>query len=686
MNPFKDMQSYLNWRHIKGSLAIGMISALAATAMPVSAQVLEEVMVTATRRGDTDIMTTPVAITAITSSDIEAFNPRDLNDIAVMVPNLSAGQVPAFKSASFAMRGVAETTIIVYKESPVGVTIDDFTVNHVQTQNLEMFDIAQIEVLRGPQGTLFGKNTTGGMINVKTKKPDMESRDLDLRFTLGDFGTQKVTAALNIPLIEDKLAFRLAAMQLKSDGFYKQGAEWGPLSVAPGLVNEGGAIDGESGKGNGKDLGGDDVVSMRAKLLWQPTDNFSAHLQYEYIRDEGDTPPMINESGPGYFFDTWGWTQDAGDPVDNAGITNNDDFLLEMSKGHQVDIDGIYLNMDWGVGDYTLYSVTGYREQDSHLPSTYTGEVGYTLFDATRDDERETFQQEIRLVSDFDGPFNFVLGGYYQKEDIKFCVVQIVGFVDMLLEGEPAFLSANPLILCNEQNATAYAAFIDGTYTFNDQWHLSAGLRYTDEEKKWTGRSRIPIQELPGFFDPTFTWEELADPLEGANWSRFPDEVQKNKKDWQEPTYRINLAYDFSEELFGYISYSRGFKSGGYNDQIGTAIRPIPELGLEPTDPETADSYELGLKASLLDGAANVSATVFWVTYKDAQRTFNASFPEGQETLFFNAAELEVTGIEVEGSWAVTDALLLRGNFMFRMPSLTSSVPIWISTASTTST
>ena len=456
-------------------------------------------------------------------------------------------------------------------------------------------------------------------------------------------------------------------MQLKSDGYYENGSDYGPLTVAPGLAAVGGGIDGQTGQGNGKDLGGDDVISMRAKLLWQPTDNFNALLQYEYIRDEGDTPPIVNESGPGYNFYNWGFPEEAGDPLKNAGITNEDRFLFEMSKGHQIDIDGIYLNMDWGLGDFTLYSVTGYREQESHLPNTYTGEIEVALFDATRDDERETFQQELRLVTDFDGPVNFVAGAFYQKEDITFCVVQTVGFVDLLVDGEPTFLSSNPLILCNEQNAESFALYLDGTWDIADNMHLTAGLRYTDEEKEWTGRSRVPIQALPdGGFDPSFTWEQLGDPLRGANWSEFPAGVQKNKKDWQEPTYRINFAYDFSDSVFGYVGYSRGFKSGGYNDQTGTVVNPIPPLALEPTDPETADSYEIGVKASLFDSAANFSATIFWVTYEDAQRTFNASFPGGQETLFFNAAELEVSGLELEGSWAVTPALLLRGNFMYQ--------------------
>ncbi len=669
MKPIRQIPQYLNWLNIRKTLLPGLMPALVLIPQMGLAQglTLEEVLVTATRRGDTNIMKTPVSMTAITTSDIETYSPRDLNDIAVMVPSLSAGTVSAFKSASFAMRGVSESTIIVYKESPVGVTIDDFVVNHVQTQNLETFDIEQIEVLRGPQGTLFGKNTTGGTINVKTRPPLHTERSVDMRYEFGDFGTQKATAAVNIPLVKDTLAFRFAGVKLDSDGYYENHASYGPVTVAPGLVNPGGGIDGQTGQGDGSDLGGDDVLSLRAKLLWSPTDNFNALFQYEYIEDEGDSPPIVNETPAGYTFDAWGFTSEGGDPLKSAGVTNQDDFLLEMSQGHLIDIEGYYLNMDWALGDYTLYSVTGWRNQESHLPSTYTGKVFETLFDATRDDERETFQQEIRLVSDLDGPFNFVTGVYYQEEDIDFCVVQVVGFVDLLLEGQPDFLSNNPLILCNTQQAEALAAYVDGTYDVSDRFHISGGFRYTDEKKDWQGRPRRPVQALlDGGFDPGFTWQQLANPINGADFGAYPAGVVEDSEDWQEPTYRIHFAYDFSEDLFAWAGYSRGFKSGGYNDQVGTVLDPIPAQAARPTDPEIADSFEVGIKSSLADGAANIQATAFYVEYSDAQRTLNASFETGQETLFFNAAELEVQGIELEGTWAVTENFLLRGNAMWQ--------------------
>ena len=621
-------------------------------------QELEEVLVTATRRGESDILSTPVAITAITGEQAERFAPRDLNGVAVSVPGLSAGNVAAFRSAQFALRGVSETTIIVYKESPVGVTLDDFVMPHIQTSNLEMFDIEQVEVLRGPQGTLFGKNTTGGVINVRTKRPDLQEAGADVRFRFGDFGTRQAQVAVDFPIIEDQLAFRFAGQYLKSDGFYKNNAAYGPLGA---IVPVDPTFAGLVAQGDGRDLGGDDVFSGRAKLLWEPNDRLSALFQYEIIRDDGDTPPIVNESPDGYLFPLWGYPAATGDPIDSAGVTFRDDLLQNMSAGHRVDVDGIYLNLDYELNDqFTLYANAGRREQESRLPSTYTGHIGpVSLFDATRDDNRETSQVEVRVGSELNGPFNFTTGLYYQKDDTDFCVLQVVGFLDNFFLGTPpAFFNNNPLILCNRQRANAKALYFDGTYDINDRLHLTAGVRYTIEEKAWAGRPRVNTFLLDG--SPTL--EQLGEPLAAADFDRFPTGVVFDDEDWEEPTYRINLGYDFTDDMFGYVNYSRGFKSGGYNDQIGTQLNPITPLAARPTDPEIADSFEFGLKGRFAQGAGTYDVTAFFADYSDAQRTLNATFPTGQETLFFNAAELEVKGIEFSGSWAATDNLTFRAN------------------------
>ena len=661
-----------------GGLAVSA-GIVALSAMPVFAQeqmssdsdgmmVLEEILVTASRRGTETLQTTPVAITALTTDAIEKYNPRDLNDITFMVPGLSGGNVAGFKSSSFAMRGVTENTIIVYKESPVGVTIDDFVVPHIQTSNLEMFDIEQIEILRGPQGTLFGKNTTAGVVNVRTKRPVLNETSIDVRAKYGSFETAEGQLAVNIPLIEDKLAFRFAGMYLYSDGYYKNGASYGPLAdfLPPDVA-------GTSVAGDGSRLGGDDVFSGRAKLLWQASDEFSAHLQYEMIRDSGESLPSVNESTANAVFTAWGYVAPTGDPLDYAGITNRDDLLMNMSEGHRVNIDGVYLNLDLDKGNYSFHSVTGYRYQESRLPSTYTGVPGpVSLFDATRDDNRKTFQQELRMASHLDGPFNFVTGVYYQQNDVDFCVLQLVGFLDNFgLGTPPGFFNNNPLVLCNKQDATAVAGFVDGTYDISDRLHLTVGARLTYEKKEWAGRSRLSIGEIAEDF--SVTTDDLNEPLDLGDFSTYPFGVVSNENSWTEPTWRIVLGYDISDDTFGYISYNRGFKSGGYNDQVGTQLDLVAAVAAaaaddaipdptDPTNPEKADSFEIGIKSDFMNNRANIAVTGYYVKYSDAQRSLNASFPTGQETLYFNAAELEVYGLEVEGSLLVTDGLLLRAN------------------------
>ena len=618
---------------------------------------LEEILVTATRRQETDILSTPISMTVLNAADVEAYAMRDLNDIAYSVPGLSSGTVSAFKSAQFAMRGVSETTIILYKESPVGVTIDDFVVPHIQTSNLEMFDIEAVEVLRGPQGTLFGKNTTGGIINVRTKRPVLGENTTEVRGHFGSFGTTKGNVALNFG--GDNLALRFSGMYLKSDGYYKNTASYGPLGVIAPVDP---TYAGLSGSGDGRDLGGDDVFSGRAKLLWSPSDALNLLFQYEIVRDKGDSPPIVNESTAGYVAPLWGFNSATGDPIDNAGSTLRDDIGLNITKGHRVDIDGLYVNGDYDFGGHTLFFNVGSRDQESRLPSSYGGTTApQSLFDATRDDNRKTSQAEFRLVSNSDGAFNYVVGGFYQKDETEFCVLQAVGFLDNFFLGTPPnFFNGNPLILCNRQDADATAAFVDGTYQVTDNLSISGGARYTRENKDWAGRPRVNVFALDGA--PTL--EELGEPVNASDFTRFPTGVVSNSKSWNEPTYRLNLSYNFSDDTMGFVQYSRGFKSGGYNDQLGTQLNPITDLAAQPTEPEIADSIEFGIKSSLADGRASIAINSYFVEYTDAQRTFNVSFPGGgQETLFFNAAEMSVKGIEFEGSIAVTDDFLVRTSF-----------------------
>jgi len=678
MTIFRRTPQYLNRQRLKAAALIGLTPTLAVTGLPAQGQQLEEVLVTATRRAETDVQTTPVAVTPVTSQEIDRVIPRDLGDILIYAPNVIDGKQPGFKSANFAIRGVGQNGIILYFENQVGVTVDDFVIPHIQTANIEMLDIASVEILRGPQGTLFGKNTTGGVINVKTNRPELEANTLSLQGQIAEYDTYEVKGVGNFAF-GDSAALRIAAMWRESDGFYENGAEYGPVAD----FGVGHPDVGATGRGDGDNVGGDELFSGRFKFRWAPTDDLDINLAYEMVRDEGDAPPSVNGTprNSGYLWNALGFTADSGDQVDVAASTLRDDVLLEMdSRGHEIDVDGYYLNVDWQLSDsYNLVGFAGYRETDSWLPSTYTGEVGpVSLFDANRQDERETTQFELRINSDLDGAFNWTGGFFYQEDDTVFTVAQILGFVDMTIPseqlfGDARFFNNNPQVLSNAQEAESWAVYADGTWDITDRWSLGAGIRYTDEEKDWTGRNQVFIQALTGGFDPNFTWRELGEPLAAADFNKYPTGVVEDSESWDEPTWRLTTSYEFSDDLYTYFTYARGFKSGGYNDQTGTGGNPIEPIQARPVDPETADSFELGMRSEWLDNTLRLNLTGFYVVYDDSQQQLLAEIEADrdgdgvnestfQETRFFNAAEINVYGIELESTWLLTDNFSIQGS------------------------
>jgi iron complex outermembrane recepter protein len=646
---------------------------------------LTEIVVSATKR-DTNLQTTPIAISAVDQEIIQQSSANDIGDLSTFVPNFSAARITGFNAASFAMRGVGQNNIIVYYEPSVLVTIDDFVVPSVQTQLLDTFDVQQVEVLRGPQGTLFGKNAIGGAVTVKTKRPDLEKFGAEARGTYGSFKSASANGAVNIPLVEGKAALRLVGGYEYSDGYMRNGACYGPvgtfLTTPPALPASTAKFVGRSGCGDGRRVGGTDVVNLRAKLLLEPTDYFSALLQYEYLRDKSESPAPVNETpinGGGRFFlfdalNVGSRGNRSTDPIKNAGVTNRADGLLRMDDGHRVNVDGIYLTMNFDIDFGTFTSVGGYRKQKSRLPSTYTGQAPtaadgevLSLFDATRDDNRKTYQQEIRFASKLDGPVDFVTGAFFQRDEADFCVSQILGFLD--LTGGPLPFGAwnqTPYLLCNAQKARSTAVFAEATFQASDQLTFTAGGRYTWERKTWRGRQQVFIPQLGGGFDPSI---RISAPLDASVYKFPAGVVTVNARD-KEPTYRFSASYEASDDVFVYATYSHGFKGGGFNDQIG-GFGPFGgdlaafARAAAATKPETANSYEIGLKSEFLDNRARFNVTGFWVDYSNLQKQIvvpiTVNGQPNQVTRFFNAASARVKGIEAEATIIPTDGLTLRG-------------------------
>ncbi len=653
---------------------------------------LDEILVTATRRVETDLQDTAVSVSAFSPDDIDRMIARDISGLAAAVPGFSAARITAFNAASFAMRGVGLTDIIVYQDAPVSVQIDDFVIPSVQTQLLDTFDIESIEFLRGPQGTLFGKNTTGGAVNIRSKRPNMTELGAEARVAYGSFNERRVMGGVDIPVVQDVFALRLVGSYVQSDGYYRLGASYGPINTI-GLFDGSfvpfdiPGITGQVGQGTGERSGGEDVLNGRIKAQWNVNDDVSMLLQYEILRDRSDAVPSFNDTPPDapYVWNFLGFTRPSGDPLDNMGSTERNDSLLGMGRGQRIDVDGVYLNVDWALSpDYTLYLSAGRRDQDEILPNTYTGAAPVnsvtgqvlSLFDANRSTTRATTQFEARLASDLDGPFNYVVGGFYQENDAAFCVVQVLGFIDLALEfaalGLPAQLNNNlPSVLCNSQDSDSLAGFVDVTYDITDRFTLGAGLRYTRDERSWAGRTQVTFGELDPA-NPGLTADDLNAPLDAGDFQRFPGGTIVNSstpgfenlsQSWSEPSWRVTGAYRFTDDLLSYLTVSRGYKAGGYNDQTGTSGLLVPAL-TRPVDPEFASNYELGFKYETPNGRLRFNPTVFVARYKDAQRAANVITERGgaqfQETVFYNAASVDAKGIELEFQALVTDAFRIR--------------------------
>lgn len=292
-----------------------------------------------------------------------------------------------------------------------------------------------------------------------------------------------------------------------------------------------------------------------------------------------------------------------------------------------------------------------------------------SLFDSVRADDRKTFQEELRVATSFDGPLNFVAGGFYQHDKIKFCSAAYLGFLDLLVGPTPyGPYNDVPFFQCNSQKSSSVAAYAEGNYRLTDKLIVTAGVRYTWENKTWMGRQQIPSQLIG--IDPT----SLRN-LTLADFDKYPQGVITIKDKTDKPTYRASISYQFNPDLFAYFTYSHGFKSGGFNDNVGSLNQFGTDLdayrqAAAPTRPEYADSFEGGFKSEFLDRRLRTNITAFYVKYNDLQRQVVIPIvvdgAPGQITSFFNAASSRVYGVEGEITAVPTDGLTLRGVFGYQ--------------------
>jgi iron complex outermembrane receptor protein len=668
---------------------------------------LEEVVVTGTKRAEA-LQDVPVTVTAVTAESLALTKVNDVRALDRVTPGLVLSAPAGFNATGGGMRGTGTNIILVTQDAPVSFLMDEFVLSHVTSQFLTLFDVQQVEVYRGPQGTLFGKNTTGGVISITSKKPVLGEYSGETELTFGSYengaNVMSIKAAANLP-ISDTLAFRFAGIYDKSDGYYTANKAtatfpdnvplWGLFGIPAGTLPPP-EVD-TTATGAGGRLGGKDVLAAKAKLLWEPNDTYSAYLIVEGVQDRSDSPPGVNESTATDLLTALGFPgiQLAGQgDVFSTLISGNDD--IQMDKGHRVDTLGVYLTQDFNLAAGKIKSITGYREEQQRLPSTYTGEAFQTLFDSTRNTERFTFQQELRFASDFDGPFNFVAGANYFEDTFNFRAFFSVGLVSLIPVVDPTTTNTNPFIRSDgrvsldtrslfdyqlqytEQDRTEYAFFWDGSYDVTDRFRLSAGVRYSKDEKdfiravdggglcnQYTEAQDIIIvsgvcrdvrsQNISRAGITPRQWDGRSIPLPPESFGTYVD----TSDSWEETTWRLVADYKFTDGQMVYLSYATGFLSGGFSETCATVSRCA-------YDPETNDNIELGYKADLFDARLRLAASVYLTTYENLQRAVVAAYTSAdgssqQETVTVNTGSSEATGVDVEFTWVPTEQWRVTG-------------------------
>ncbi len=704
-------------------------SAPAPAAKEQAAHGLESVTVSGTKREES-VQEVPIAITAITDAALAKTFRNDILAVSDMSAGVALGQMAGFRAVSGGSRGTCQNSILVTQDTSVPILVDEFGLNSVQSQFIELFDVERVEVFRGPQGTLFGKNSTGGAISIITKRPVMNEFSGDVEFQLGMFDSNngkigKSKIAVNVPVVEDKLAIRMTAIYDYDDGYYsntKNASGWpnsvplyGAFGLSPSqLPPELFALPGTSGRAAGGRANGTDVFAGKFKVLFTPTDNYEAYFIMEVLRDRSDSVVSENDSpaigavdpdaGPqAMLMPLLGFEgRDVYKPgkwvsaIDNECLDNNPKGIC-IPAGHRVNVMGYNLQQtlktDWA--DFKL--ITAYRKQTEVLPSTYPGEAFASLFDASRNLRREQIQIEARAATHFDGPFNFVAGATYQEDNVDMVSFSTVGLSGLLPKTDAYFgrpTNGNPFLddrgFINldlsyltdpatggaRQDRTTWAVYWDGNYDITDRLRLTAGIRWTQDQKSFFRRANAgglcnqytPFQHekivngtcfdirsnaisraglRPGDISDPFVL-----PLDNSHYGLVVD----TSDTWSKVTWRAVLDYKVTDEAMLYASYATGFISGGFTETCSSIKTCVP------FQPETNWNAEVGLKSRWLDNTLQTNLAVFYTQYSNLIRSQVVPYLDfagntTQETINVNAGKSRNIGVELEANWQPTDEL-----------------------------
>jgi outer membrane receptor protein involved in Fe transport len=604
--------------------ALGLVVAL-----PVGAQaLLEEVVVTAQKR-EQNLQDVPVAVTAFSAQMLEQSGVKDLFDLAANAPSLQVVQAQSSTTTAFGIRGVYTSAQNFGLESSVGLYVDDVYHSRQGSMVNNMVDVASVEVLRGPQGTLFGRNTPSGAILINSVRPDFEETGF-LEASAGNYDLYGASGAKSLTVIDDTLALRGTGFFMKRDGYVD-------------IV--------------GQD---DDVINdrdrwgLRLQALYTPSDDLSVlvigdHSEIDEKCCAGgswknnfvaqDLPPG---SPPKYGTDTNAVA------IGGTVIDQNDFFDYKVSNTYAPESsntdEGISVHVDWQTSPFLVSSITAYREYDSYDDA----DIDFIDLDAlrrTNDADQNQFSQELRL-SDQGDRLAWVAGLYYYQQSLDATTDTIVGpdAGPLLSLPDSALPPDTGSRNVAEQDQESYAIFGQADYNLTDQWVATLGLRWTREQKDLKNiftqdASEYPLGAPPCFcIEPGWAFWEFA-PL-------APRDNVNQKLDDNRLTGTAKLSWFMNDHTMFYASYGTGYKSGGMNtDRIAESL-PVE------FEPENSTSYEVGMKADFPEQALRVNLALHRTDTDDLQ---TLSF-QSVGFLLKNAGTAETYGGEIDVLWEATES------------------------------
>ncbi|MFV3075523.1 TonB-dependent receptor [Niveispirillum fermenti] len=575
---------------------------------------LEEIVVTARKRAE-NLQDTPIAITAVTGAAIEEKGLTSLSEISYSTPNLVLnGSAPLSGNPAAAvvfLRGVGQIDFAIHTDPGVGIYVDGVYVARSVGSVLDLLDLERVEVLRGPQGTLFGRNTIGGAISLTSRGPGDELGG-QVAVTMGSDKRREAQFSLDVP-VSETVSTKFSGFTRQRDGYVRR------LQT-------------------GEKMGDDDVLAGRFQLRWQASENLTALVAADVTRRrEKSAPNVALDLDPDAFPLAFLYNNRiATNPIcQTAPDTSRDCFGAAWQTGTpyatngtrqtkaDVDVFGTSLTLDWEGDGVSVKSITAYRE----MQAVFGRDTDHTPFDylySANDQEQDQFSQEFQVTGrSFDDRLKWLVGAYYFKES---------AFDDYISAG-----AVNGSRGLNHVRNSNWALFTEATYDLTPDLHLTAGLRYTDETKKL----RTDQYVNTGIRSPIGTII-VAD----NSWQ---------SRSFTEATPRVTLAYDVSSALMAYGTYSEGFKSGGFNARYSSPVAaPVPY------DPEFATLYEAGFKYESPARDLRLNLAAFRTDYDDIQVDF--SYPGVLGTLVGNAAAGRIEGVEVEFTWYPLPGLHLDGS------------------------